>query len=302
MTYYISRSGQQYGPYSEAELQNMLAQGQIQGTDSAWGEGMAGWVPVLEVLAKPSAPAPQPPQHQPTQYEQPQQPAQPQYQPQPQYQQPQDYKAPQPQYQQPQGGGYAGGAPPIPAYGAPAYGGGYPQQPVAGAVPPGLHWFVVLLLGCIPFFTLIWVFVQAGFVKKIDPQSKATMWFTLWLVSTFAVLGVLGYVLVDLFTTLHIHFEDFSDPRAVQALARLIFEYLQAKTVLLIVCFLCSPLGTICMLVAIFSMRNSIQRYYNSVEPIGLRLSGVMTFFFSILYFQYHFRRIARWKQTGQLT
>src|SRR5437773_7609062 len=145
MTYYISRSGQQYGPYSETELQNMLAQGQIAASDSAWGEGMAAWAPVSEILSKGSAPAPQPPVRTPTQYEPP--PAQQPAQPQPQYQPQQDYQAQRPQYQQPQGG-YAGGGPQAAGYGPQAYGGGYPQQPVAGAVPPGLHWFVVLLLGC----------------------------------------------------------------------------------------------------------------------------------------------------------
>ena len=55
------------------------------------------------------------------------------------------------------------------------------------------------------------------------------------------------------------------------------------------------------MLITIFSMRSSIQTYYNTTEPIGLRLSGVMTFFFSIYYFQYHFTRIADWKRTGVL-
>ena len=54
-------------------------------------------------------------------------------------------------------------------------------------------------------------------------------------------------------------------------------------------------------LAAIFGMRSSLVRYYNSVEPIGLRLSGVMTFFFSILYLQYHLSRIAAWKTTGVL-
>jgi hypothetical protein len=52
---------------------------------------------------------------------------------------------------------------------------------------------------------------------------------------------------------------------------------------------------------AVFGMRRSIVQYYNTREPIGLKLSGVMTFFFSILYFQYHFSRIAEWKQTGRL-
>src|SRR5258708_3818233 len=122
MTYYISRSGQQYGPYTVAELQNMIAQGQVSATDDAWGEGMASWAPVSEILAGASAAPSQPPQQQP--------PAQQQYPPQQQYQ-------PQPQYQQPPayGGPIADPAP----YAAQPYGGGYPQ-PVVGAVPPGLHW------------------------------------------------------------------------------------------------------------------------------------------------------------------
>ena len=61
-------------------------------------------------------------------------------------------------------------------------------------------------------------------------------------------------------------------------------------------------IGVIFAILAFFNMRASLVNYYNSVEPIGLRLSGVMTFFFNILYFQYHFSRIATWKQTGQLT
>jgi hypothetical protein len=44
-----------------------------------------------------------------------------------------------------------------------------------------------------------------------------------------------------------------------------------------------------------------MERYYNTVEPINLRLSAVMTLFFNVLYFQYHMTRIADWKQTGVL-
>jgi len=39
-------------------------------------------------------------------------------------------------------------------------------------------------------------------------------------------------------------------------------------------------------------MRDALVDYYNTVEPINLRLSGVMTFFFAVFYFQYHFCRI----------
>jgi hypothetical protein len=55
-------------------------------------------------------------------------------------------------------------------------------------------------------------------------------------------------------------------------------------------------------IVAIFKARSLLLEYYNTVEPINLRLSGVMTFFFNIYYFQYHFTRIAEWKRTGMLT
>jgi len=54
-------------------------------------------------------------------------------------------------------------------------------------------------------------------------------------------------------------------------------------------------------LVMVFGMRKSMVTYYNSVEPIGLQLSGIMTFFFTLIYFQYHFSRIANWKRTGIL-
>lgn len=288
MTYYISRSGQQYGPYSVTELQNMIAQGQISPTDHAWGEGMASWAPVSEVLASASAPsqAPQP------------QAAQPQYQQQQQYQ-PQQ-AAPQPQYQQPPG--YGAPVSPGAPYGAPAYAGGY-AQPVPGAIPPSLHWFVLLLLGCVTGGILmwIWIFIQASFVKKIDPLSKAMTWLVIWLVTTFAMFGVMGYFFVDLLR----HFPDLlanlQNPQMAEEQFRAIVAYLTSSSLLLLVYVVCAPLAWIFMLVGFFSMRNSIQRYYNSAEPIGLRLSGVMTFFFNILYFQYHFRRIARWKQTGQL-
>jgi len=45
-----------------------------------------------------------------------------------------------------------------------------------------------------------------------------------------------------------------------------------------------------------------MEEYYNSKENIALTLSGVMTFFFRIIYLQYHINRIAKWKQTGILT
>jgi len=60
--------------------------------------------------------------------------------------------------------------------------------------------------------------------------------------------------------------------------------------------------GLIVYLFGIFAIREAMENYYNSVENIGLSLSGPMTFFFSTVYLQYHVNRIARWKATGTLT
>jgi hypothetical protein len=51
----------------------------------------------------------------------------------------------------------------------------------------------------------------------------------------------------------------------------------------------------------VFSIKAAMEEYYNSTENIGLSLSGVMTFFFSTVYIQYHINQISRWKKTGVL-
>ena len=153
-------------------------------------------------------------------------------------------------------------------------------------MPPSLHWVVVWLLGGITLglFQLIWCFKQAGFVKKIDPASKATLFLTLALIGQLVlVLGAVGMVVVS-----------SSSGGVAGGVA-------SVGAIMGIVGLLILLIGIFC-LVAIFGMRGSLVRYYNTVEPMGLRLSGVMTFFFSFLYFQYHMSRIARWKKTGVLS
>jgi len=52
--------------------------------------------------------------------------------------------------------------------------------------------------------------------------------------------------------------------------------------------------GLVVYLFGIFSIREAVEDYYNSIENIGLTLSGPMTFFFSTIYLQYHVNRLAR--------
>ena len=66
MNIYITRNGEQHGPFPEATARQFLAEGQLLPADLAWHEGADGWKPLGEVLgaaAQPPAPVPpaQPP-------------------------------------------------------------------------------------------------------------------------------------------------------------------------------------------------------------------------------------------------
>jgi hypothetical protein len=154
----------------------------------------------------------------------------------------------------------------------PPFGTFEPVAPSPGGVapPPSLHWGLVLLFSVITcgIFSMAWMFVQAVWVKKVDPESRA--------IPVLAVGVAFGVAF------------------AVAA-ARAQGEAKEALNML----------GNLAQVVAFvtayFSMRSSLEGYFNEDEPIGLRLNGLMTFFFGLFYFQYHFTRIARWKTTGVL-
>src|SRR5438309_4896909 len=60
MNYWVSRGGQQYGPYSLADLQRYVASGNISASDLARNESMSQWLPVAQILSGGGEPA-QPP-------------------------------------------------------------------------------------------------------------------------------------------------------------------------------------------------------------------------------------------------
>jgi len=57
--------------------------------------------------------------------------------------------------------------------------------------------------------------------------------------------------------------------------------------------------GLVMLIMGHFKLKASIEAHFNTSEPVNLRLSGVMTFFFNIIYFQYHFNKIYNWRRTG---
>lgn len=47
---YLTRDGQQYGPYSPEQLKASLSDGTVNPDDLAWYEGITDWVPVSSIL------------------------------------------------------------------------------------------------------------------------------------------------------------------------------------------------------------------------------------------------------------
>jgi GYF domain 2 len=233
MKYYIQRQLNEYGPYTLADLQRYVAQGSILLTDLARSEGMTDWVPVSQVLGNIPIPVPGPPTQ-----------------------------------------------PGVPAYGGTVYGGpgtvysGSATQPMAGQgpIPVDFHWALVLLLLVVTcgIFGWVWIFVEAVYVKKIKPESKAVV-----LAIVACAVAFLGGFVNGFTKAMN------GEPNPIGGLFSLA--------------------GIVLVIILLFQMKSDLEDYYNTVEPINLQLSGVMTFFFGIFYFQHHLSRIAQWKKSGVL-
>jgi len=299
MNYYISRSGQQYGPYSLADLQRYVQQGNISLNDLARSDGMTDWVPVSQVMGNISTPpaAPVPPAA-PTPYNAPQTPYNTPATPYGGTPASNPYGAPA----TPSSGAAAGGYnPPSNPYGSPAtpaqytppanpyggqvapYGGqgayGVPQQPGMYPPPPSLQWPIVLLIALVTcgLFTWVWIFIEAAWVKKVRPQCNAMMLFIIGLCASIGGPFV-GTIIAAA----------AGNQSSLAAIGGVVY-------------FAGSVGGWVLFIMGSFSMKSAIEDFYNHEENVGLNLSGVMTFFFAVFYFQYHFTRITQMKQQAAM-
>jgi hypothetical protein len=150
------------------------------------------------------------------------------------------------------------------------------------ALPPNLHWAVLLIiivLGRIFFaalsliFNWVWVLIQANWARKLSGNNLAMVLVAMYPAGFVAGIFAFGIGAASGETT------------ALLATGGLFFIA-----------------GFIAYIVGIFKIRAAMEDYYNSRENIALTLSGVMTFFFSSVYLQYHINRIASWKKTGILS
>jgi hypothetical protein len=160
---------------------------------------------------------------------------------------------------------------PTPAYGAPS---GYPQPSgVAYPDPPNLHWALELLLGFFTcgLFVVVWNLVIASWANRIQPASKALMFYIAATVLIVLNLGSSWTVIISLSHHVHPHHSVLGN--------------------------LMSLATWIVRLIARFTLRDTLEQHFNGPEPLGLRLNPVMTFFFGGIYFQYKLNEISEMKQ-----
>ena len=160
---------------------------------------------------------------------------------------------------------------PTPAYAAPST---YPQPSgVAYPDPPNLHWGLELLLGFLTcgFFVVVWNLIIASWANRIQPASKALMYYIAATALIVLNIGSSWTVFISLSHHVHPHHSVLGN--------------------------LISLAAWIVRLIARFTLRDTLEQHFNGPEPLGLRLSAVMTFFFGGIYFQYKLNEINEMKQ-----
>jgi hypothetical protein len=164
-----------------------------------------------------------------------------------------------------------------PAFSTPMFGSSpEPTSAVVNEYPdaPNLHWGLVLLFTVLTcgLFALVWELVVNAWLKKVQPNANSLYYY-------IAYVGVSLMYFVVVFIAAASHQMNQPNPlKSVLYLALIV-------------------LG----LVARYSERSSLEEHFNGPEPYGLGLSGVMTFFFSTYYFQYHLNRINELKRSARL-
>jgi len=250
MHYHVSRGGQTYGPYTLADLQRYVASGHILLNDLAKSEEMSDWIPVGQILNTPPA-------ADAADFSNPATPQEP-VEPAPPASTTGGYVAPAANY-----GSAQGYAAPAPGYGTANL---YPD-------PPNLHWALVLLIDLFTcgLFQLIWNFVIASWLKRVQQNSKALLYYAIGygLLLLYSGLSFPIFLAQLHHTGMHRHFG-----AGLLGLVAWVFR-----------------------LVARFSVKASLEEHFNGPEPIGYTMNPVLLFFFGGLYIQSELSRINEIKQ-----
>jgi hypothetical protein len=147
---------------------------------------------------------------------------------------------------------------------------------------PNLNWGLVILFTVFTcgLFMFIWNLVLSAWMKRVQPNSKAILYYVAGGVLVFCQMIVGSHTGTNMFHPgVHwwVTYYTGHPLRNVLGLA-----------------------GWIVRIVARFTMRSDLEEHFNGPEPVGLSLSGVMTFFFGGVYFQYHLNRINELKRIAR--
>jgi len=233
---WLSRDGEKFGPYEPGLLRQWVAEGKVARGTLAWRTGMAEWLPLDQVIDLGPAMAPPPPPP------------------------------------------FGADLPPISAH--PGRGGfddlgreSVTDRRRALPSPPSMHWFAVVLLCVVTLniFGLVWRFIQANWVKKIDASSNGVAYLVVSI-----VLYVVGFFMVG--STGH------AAGRNGPGMALFGFLLMLASVIVHIVGY--------------FAMAASMKRAlpgYGASPEIG----GITLFFFPMVYMQSQLTWVEAFKHTG---
>lgn len=151
----------------------------------------------------------------------------------------------------------------------------YPTSAIPYPDPPNVPWALDLALWFLTcsIFNKVYILVQAAWLQKIHPTSKALM---LYVIATVAAV-------INIFASFSMVAIIMAHPGTI--------PHRNPLSSLIGLAYIGIVIG------ARFAMRGALEEHYNIQEPIGLRLDPVMTFFFGGIYFQYHFNRINEMKR-----
>jgi hypothetical protein len=243
---WVGQDGKQEGPCSEADVRRWLAEGRFGRDAVAWRKGMPDWVPLTTLLGERPAAAP---------------------------------ASPPPMAARP--ASFSGSAARAADWAATVEARRDDQQQTYAnrkslPSPPSLHWALVVLFTILTLgiFGIVWPFIQANWVRRIDEQSSAKTMLGLAITCYF-----IGYFLILAGTPSPEG--DGAHPGMVGFGALLELTYF------------------VLYVAAYFSMAGSIKREMAAYQ-VPVQIGGVTLFFFNTLYLQGQLSWLARWQRTGQ--
>ncbi len=172
------------------------------------------------------------------------------------------------------------GIPPVPPSGYPPPQSAYGQPFPTGAAspylePPNLHWGLLLLIDIVTcsLFQMVWNIILALWFRRVFPASKALV---LYIASAVLLLmqAAMGQTL-GLVSRTHNFGHGYGAHTGSVAIYSLVA----------IGCW-------VVRLIARFTFRSELEQHFNTTEPVNLRLSPVLTFFFGGIYLQSQMNRI----------